>query len=327
MVGLFLGSFCKHILSRTTIATAPGTARMIMVRVIRMSKIKCKNTYIRYVYMYVYIYTITIINITQVYPSIVFILASTSLPSQHSSKSDVFRLSFQRDPTKPIVTIDGNPIIWWPCWDPTNPRFCRAQWLKASIFRAVHNLCKNPNYILQLQTILPDGNSPLVKPPHKNFPNDPTKLTGLHRPVARLNLKKGGTASWRGDLRDPLGGEILHQLRVTLWTVTMKHWDPKNWIRRGSLPSTNRCRISQPSRCLLSTCCNSYGDKRDIWDWYEIHWPIGFQMVRSLIFCWSDVKPIKHCYFEGQDMYLQGNVWKWAAIWEKSRSTIGFLAH
>ena len=56
MVGLFLGSFCKHILSRTTIATAPGTARMIMVRVIRMSKIKCKNTYIRYVYMYVYIY-------------------------------------------------------------------------------------------------------------------------------------------------------------------------------------------------------------------------------------------------------------------------------
>ena len=110
-----------------------------------------------------------------------------------------------------------------------------------------------PTIVLQLQTILPDGNSPLVKPPHKNFPNDPTKLTGLHRPVARLNLKKGGTASWRGDLRDPVGGEILHQLRVTLWTVTMKHWDPKNWIRRGSLPSTNRCRISQPSRCLLST--------------------------------------------------------------------------
>ena len=169
MVGLFLGSFCKHILSRTTIATAPGTARMIMVRVIRMSKIKCKNTYIRYVYMYVYIYTITIINITQVYPSIVFILASTSLPSQHSSKSDVFRLSFQRDPTKPIVTIDGNPIIWW------------------------HNSCKNPNYILQLQTILPDGNSPLVKhgkTATEKFPQWPNETHRSSPPRRSIKSKK-----------------------------------------------------------------------------------------------------------------------------------------
>ena len=145
------------------------------------------HTFDTYTCMYIYIYTITIINITQVYPSIVFILASTSLPSQHSSKSDIFRLSFQRDPTKPIVTIDGNPIIWWP---PTNPRFCRAQWLKASVFRAVHNFCKNPNYILQLQTILPDGNSPLVKPPHKNFPQWPNETHRSSPPRRSIKSKK-----------------------------------------------------------------------------------------------------------------------------------------